>query len=317
MPPPVTASLAMPTARALRAFLDPILSGKGGHAGSLSEAVRPAQRPAGAVGRVALVGAGPGDPELLTLRAARLIARADVLVVDHLVGEGVLDLARPGAERLYVGKEAGHHTLPQEDINHLLVRLAREGREVVRLKGGDPFIFGRGGEEMETLVEAGVTVEVVPGVTAASGISAYAGIPLTHRDHAQSVVFTTGFLKDGRLDLDWSMLARHGQTLVIYMGISRLAEICAQLVAHGLPSTTPAAVIERGTTHAQRVVAADLATLDAKVREAGVRPPALTVVGDVVSLYPRLAWFSAAAPTGAQPVPHVGCSGVHPDKPAA
>ena len=167
---------------------------------------------------------------------------------------------------------------------------------------------------METLVEAGITVEVVPGVTAASGIAAYAGIPLTHRDHAQSVVFTTGFLKDGRLDLDWPMLARRGQTLVIYMGISRLDEICAQLVAHGLPAATPAAVIERGTTFAQRVVAADLATLDARVREQGVRPPALTVVGDVVGLYPRLAWFAADLREAGAPVPHAGCSGVHPER---
>ncbi|MBN8443794.1 MAG: uroporphyrinogen-III C-methyltransferase [Thauera sp.] len=274
-------------------------------------------RPGPLPGHVYLVGAGPGDPELFTLRGARLVGGADVVVYDNLVAPAIVELAPAGAERIYVGKKASDHTLPQDEINALLVRLATAGKRVVRLKGGDPFIFGRGGEEMETLVEAGITVEVVPGVTAASGISAYAGIPLTHRDHAQSVVFTTGFLKDGRLDLDWPMLARRGQTLVIYMGISRLAEICAQLVAHGLPAKTPAAVIERGTTHAQRVVAADLATLDAKVREAGVRPPALTVVGDVVGLYPRLSWFSTAAPTGAQPVPHAGCSGVHPDKPAA
>ncbi len=271
-------------------------------------------RPGPLPGHVYLVGAGPGDPELLTLRGARLVAGADAVVYDNLVSPAIVELAPAGAERIYVGKKAADHTLPQEEINALLVRLAGEGKRVVRLKGGDPFIFGRGGEEMEELVAAGHTVEVVPGVTAAAGVAAYAGIPLTHRDHAQSVVFTTGFLKNGVLDLDWPMLARRSQTLVIYMGISRLAEICSRLVAHGLPATTPAAVIERGTTQAQRVGAADLATLDARVQEAGVRPPALTVVGDVVSLYPRLAWFAADGPTEASPLPHAGCAVVHPGR---
>ncbi|ATE62316.1 uroporphyrinogen-III C-methyltransferase [Thauera sinica] len=273
-------------------------------------------RPGPLPGHVYLVGAGPGDPELFTLRGARLLGGADVVVYDNLVSPAIVDLAPAGAQRIYVGKKAADHTLPQDEINALLVRLAGAGKRVVRLKGGDPFIFGRGGEEMEALVEAGITVEVVPGITAAAGIAAYAGIPLTHRDHAQSVVFTTGFLKDGRLDLDWPMLARHGQTLVIYMGISRLGEICAGLMAHGLPAATPAAVIERGTTHAQRVVTADLATLEARVRDEGVRPPALTVVGDVVGLHPRLAWFAADAPDAAGQVPHAGCSGVHPERPA-
>lgn len=256
----------------------------------------PAPRPGPLPGHVYLVGAGPGDPELLTLRGARLIEGADVVVYDNLVSPAIVDLAPPAAERIYVGKKASDHTLAQDEINSLLVKLAGEGKRVVRLKGGDPFIFGRGGEEMEVLVEAGITVEVVPGVTAAAGIAAYAGIPLTHRDHAQSVVFTTGFLKDGALDLDWEMLARPGQTLVIYMGISRLAEICDQLAAHGLPPTTPAGVIERGTTDAQRIATGTLATLAARVAEAGIRPPALTIVGDVVGLYPRLAWFHPAAP---------------------
>jgi uroporphyrin-III C-methyltransferase len=208
--------------------------------------VRPGPQP----GHVYLVGAGPGDPELLTLRGARLVAGADVVVYDNLVSPLIVDLASAAAERIYVGKKAADHTLPQEAINALLVRHARAGRRVVRLKGGDPFIFGRGGEEMEALMAAGITVEVVPGVTAAAGIAAYAGIPLTHRDHAQSVVFATGFLKDGALELDWPMLARPNQTLVIYMGISRLAEICARLVEHGLAASTPAGVIERGTTAA-------------------------------------------------------------------
>ncbi|NMG47611.1 uroporphyrinogen-III C-methyltransferase [Azoarcus communis] len=267
-------------------------------------------RPGPQAGHVYLVGAGPGDPELLTLRGARLVQGADVVVYDNLVSPAIVGLAPESAERIYVGKKAADHTLPQDEINRLLVRLAGEGKRVVRLKGGDPFIFGRGGEEMEVLVEAGVTVEVVPGVTAAAGIAAYAGIPLTHRDHAQSVVFTTGFLKDGALDLDWPMLARPGQTLVIYMGISRLAEICDQLVAHGLPATTPAGVVERGTTAAQRVVTGDLATLAERVKGAGIRPPALTVVGGVVGLYPRLAWFAAEADEAAHP-PHAGCTVVH------
>ena len=268
-------------------------------------------RPGPVPGHVYLVGAGPGDPELLTLRGARLVAGADVVVYDNLVAPALLDLAPAAAERIYVGKKAADHSLPQEAINALLVRLAQAGKSVVRLKGGDPFIFGRGGEEMEDLLEAGITVEVVPGVTAAAGVAAYAGIPLTHRDHAHSVVFTTGFLKDGALDLDWPLLAHRGQTLVIYMGVSRLAEICAQLVAHGLPATTPVAVIERGTTHAQRIVKAELATLADEVLRAGIRPPSLTIVGDVVKLYPRLSWFQPEAPPAASQLPHAGCAVVH------
>jgi uroporphyrin-III C-methyltransferase/precorrin-2 dehydrogenase/sirohydrochlorin ferrochelatase/uroporphyrin-III C-methyltransferase len=257
------------------------------------------------------VGAGPGDPELFTLRGARLVAGADVIVYDNLVAPPILDLAPASAERIYVGKKAADHSLPQDEINLLLLKLARENKRVVRLKGGDPFIFGRGGEEMELLVEAGIHVEVVPGVTAAAGVSAYAGIPLTHREHAQSVVFATGFLKEGKIDLDWPMLARPQQTVVIYMGISRLADICAQLVAHGLPPGTPAGVIERGTTHAQRVVVADLATLPQRVLEEGVRPPSLTVVGSVVGLYPKLAWFEPEDQPKASPLPHAGCAVVH------
>ena len=268
-------------------------------------------RPGPVPGHVYLVGAGPGDPELLTLRGARLVAGADVVVYDNLVAPMLLDLAPAATERIYVGKKAADHSLPQEAINALLVRLAQAGKSVVRLKGGDPFIFGRGGEEMEDLLEAGITVEVVPGVTAAAGVAAYAGIPLTHRDHAHSVVFTTGFLKDGALDLDWPLLAHRGQTLVIYMGVSRLAEICAQLVAHGLPATTPVAVIERGTTHAQRIVKAELATLADEVLRVGIRPPSLTIVGDVVKLYPRLSWFQPEAPPAASPLPHAGCAVVH------
>jgi len=269
-------------------------------------------RPGPQPGCVYLVGAGPGDPELLTLRGASLVAGADVVLYDNLVSPRILELAPATSERVYVGKKAADHVLPQDEINALLVRHARAGRRVVRLKGGDPFIFGRGGEEMEALVEAGVTVEVVPGVTAAAGVAAYAGIPLTHREHAQSVVFATGFLKDGALDLDWPMLARPNQTLVLYMAISRLADICAQLVAHGLPAETPAGVIERGTTDAQRVCVATLGELAARVREAGIRPPALTVIGGVVGLYPRLEWFRPSG-EGVREAPHAGCAGVHRD----
>lgn len=267
-------------------------------------------RPGPQPGCVYLVGAGPGDPELLTLRGATLVAGADVVVYDNLVSPRILELASESAERVYVGKKAADHVLPQDEINVLLVRHARAGRRVVRLKGGDPFIFGRGGEEMETLVEAGITVEVVPGVTAAAGVAAYAGIPLTHRDHAQSVVFATGFLKDGALDLDWPMLARRGQTLVLYMAISRLGDICAKLVEHGLLPDTPAGVIERGTTDAQRICVATLHDLADKVRAAGIRPPALMVVGGVVGLYPRLEWFRPRG-TDVREAVHAGCAGVH------
>lgn len=246
-------------------------------------------------GTVYLVGSGPGDPELLTLKAARLVGAADVIVYDHLGAEGVLDLAKAGAEKIYAGKEASNHALPQEEINVLLVRLAKQGKRVVRLKGGDPFIFGRGGEEIETLAEHGVPFEVVPGVTAASGCSSYAGIPLTHRDHAQICVFATGHLKDGSVNLDWKALARPGQTVVFYMGIGGVSEICSQLMANGLPACHPAAVIQHGTSRRQRVVTADLGTLPEAVATAGIKPPALIIIGTVVSLQEKLAWFGNSA----------------------
>lgn len=236
------------------------------------------------VGTVYLVGAGPGDPELLTLKAARLLASAEAVVFDHLVGEGVLALLNPGAQRFYAGKEAGNHSLPQDQINALLVRLAREGLQVVRLKGGDPFIFGRGGEEMEELREAGVHCEVVPGITAASGVSACTGIPLTHRDHARTVVFATGHLKDGTVNLDWASLARPQQTIVIYMGLGAVDIICRELIRHGLAPDTPAAAIHKGTTPQQVTLTATLATLASSVAETGMKSPALIIVGGVVSV---------------------------------
>jgi uroporphyrin-III C-methyltransferase len=248
-------------------------------------------------GVVHLVGAGPGDPDLLTLRAARLLRDAEVIVYDYLVSPAVLDLANPRAERIYAGKQQGCHTLSQEEINRLLVAHALRGKRVLRLKGGDPFVFGRGGEEAEHLARHGVRFEVVPGVTSASGASAYAGIPLTHRDCARAVVFVTGHLKDGGGEPDWAMLARPHQTVVIYMGVTRIAEICAKLVAHGLPATTPAAVIERATTPDQRVVQATVATLPHLAQAARVKPPALIVVGEVVALRVRLDWLAARAPS--------------------
>lgn len=242
-------------------------------------------------GTVYLVGAGPGDAELLTLRAARVLGAADVVVYDHLVSPDVLDYLPPGAERIYAGKQRNDHTMPQDEINRLLVRLARDGRRVVRLKGGDPFVFGRGGEELEALAADGVPFEVVPGVTAACGVACYAGIPLTHRDYAQSCVFVTGHLKDGSADLDWAALARPRQTVVIYMGLNALAEICAKLQAHGVAPTMPGAVVQQGTTADQRVVTGTLATLPQ--RAAALASPCLIVVGEVVRLHDTLAWFDA------------------------
>ncbi|WP_298834294.1 uroporphyrinogen-III C-methyltransferase [uncultured Piscinibacter sp.] len=242
-------------------------------------------------GKVYLVGAGPGDPELLTVKAARLLAGADVVVIDHLVSPPVLDLIGPDAQRIYAGKQRNHHTLKQHEINALLVKLAQQGRQVVRLKGGDPFVFGRGGEEMQELVAAGVDFEVVPGITAACGVSAYAGIPLTHRDHAQSCTFVTGHLKDGSAELDWAGLARPRQTVVIYMGLTALAQICEKLIAHGLPPTMPAAVVQQGTTAAQRVVTGTLADLARRVADAGLESPCLTIVGEVVKLREMLDWY--------------------------
>lgn len=242
-------------------------------------------------GVVYLVGAGPGDPELLTLRAVRLLGQTDVIVYDHLVSSEVLDFVAPTAQRIYAGKRRNEHTMRQEQINSLLVKLAREGKHVVRLKGGDPFVFGRGGEEMEVLASEGIDFEVVPGITAACGVASYAGIPLTHRDHAQACLFVTGHLKDGSANLDWAALVRPRQTVVIYMGLNALAEICRQLIQHGAPPTRPIAVVQHGTIATQKVLAGSLADLPDRVIQSGFTSPCLIIVGDVVKLHNSLAWF--------------------------
>lgn len=239
-------------------------------------------------GKVWLVGAGPGDPDLLTLKAARLIEAADAIVYDNLVGPGVMAMARPGARCIYAGKKAADHALQQEEINQLLIDLAREGLLVVRLKGGDPFIFGRGGEELEALVDAGVSFEVVPGVTAAAGCAASAGFPLTHRDHAQSVTFVTGHRQDGSFNVDWPALSRPRQTIVFYMGVARAGEIAEQLMAHGLTAQMPVAVVRHGTLPDQQIVLATLSNLAERIEATGIKPPALIIVGSVVELRMRL-----------------------------
>ena len=241
-------------------------------------------------GEVYLVGAGPGDPELLTLKALRLMQQADVVIYDRLVSPAILELCRRDADKVYVGKARSNHSVSQEGINALLVEYAGKGKRVCRLKGGDPFIFGRGGEEIQELFAAGVTFQVVPGITAASGCAAYAGIPLTHRDYAQSVRFLTGHLKEGSPELPWQELVYPNQTLVLYMGLVGLEKICAQLIAHGQRSDMPVALISKGTTPEQKVVVGTLADIADKVTQHHIQAPTLTIIGEVVSLRDQLQW---------------------------
>ena len=256
----------------------------------LDEAIADGDKPP--IGEVYLVGTGPGDPDLLTFRALRLMQQADVVLYDRLIGEGILNLVRRDARRIYVGKCPNDHTVPQEEIGKMMIRLAQEGKRVLRLKGGDPFVFGRGGEEIEALSENGITFQVIPGVTAATGCAAYAGIPLTHRDHAQGCIFVTGHEKDGELNLNWNSLIQPRQTAVVYMGLSSLGAITAGFVTHGADPATPAAIIENGTREGQRVITGTLATLPGKTAKAGIKSPALIIVGSVVMLREKLSWFA-------------------------
>lgn len=242
-------------------------------------------------GEVYLVGAGPGDPELLTLKALRLMQQADVVIYDRLVSAPILELCRRDAEKVYVGKARSNHSVPQEGINALLVKYAQAGKRVCRLKGGDPFIFGRGGEEIQELFAAGIPFQVVPGITAASGCSAYAGIPLTHRDYAQSVRFLTGHLKEGSPELPWSELVYENQTLVLYMGLVGLEHICQQLIAHGQRPDMPVALVSKGTTPEQKVVVGTLSNIASKIAEYQIHAPTLTIIGEVVSLREQLQWL--------------------------
>ena len=291
----------LPQVGARRLFWEGLLDGPlmervlaGQHAAAealLSDAVASADAAALSRGEVYLVGAGPGDPDLMTFRALRLLQKADVVHYDRLVGQGILELARRDAELVYVGKARNEHVVPQQEINSLLVKYALEGKKVCRLKGGDPFIFGRGGEELDSVVAAGIDFQVVPGVTAAAGCAAYAGIPLTHRDHAQSVRFITGHRKDGSVDLPWGNLNTANETLVFYMGLVSLAEICSNLLAQGMASDMPAAIVSRGTLSDQQIIVGSLTSLPGKIASMEVAAPSLLIIGTVVTLHPRYRWF--------------------------
>lgn len=273
-------------------FAERVLSGRMDEARALLDEALAAADPGQLTrGEVFLVGAGPGDPDLLTFRALRLMQTADVVLHDNLVSDPILDLVRRDADRIYVGKKRANHAVPQDDLNLLLVKLAKEGKKVLRLKGGDPFIFGRGGEEIETLAEHGIPFQVVPGITSAAGASCYAGIPLTHRDYAQGVTFVTGHRREGEQTLDWARLTNPLETLVVYMGITEAPRIAAELIGHGRDPQTPVAIVEKATTPEQRVHKGVLGLLGELIADNGVKPPALVIIGDVVRLHEKLAWY--------------------------
>lgn len=243
-------------------------------------------------GEVYLVGAGPGDPELLSFKALRLMQKADIVIYDRLVSRPIMNLIRQDTEKIYVGKQRADHAMPQENINQLLARLALEGKKVLRLKGGDPFIFGRGGEEIESLIKDDIPFQIVPGITAASGCASYAGIPLTHRDYSQACIFVTGHLRDGTVNLNWEMLAHEKQTLIFYMGMHGSKIICEELIKHGLSEETPAALIVKGTTEDQEVIIGNLKNMPEIIMERKIVPPTLLIIGDVVKLHNKLKWFN-------------------------
>lgn len=273
------------------AVAEAIFSGKKAEAQRLLETLLADKSGQFNVGEVYLIGAGPGDPDLLTLRAFRLLQQADVVLYDRLVSDEVMALIKPDVELVYVGKRRDQHSVPQGGINQLLVDHAKQGKRVARLKGGDPFIFGRGGEEIETLFEENIPFQVVPGITAANGCSAYSGIPLTHRDYAQSVQFVTGQLKDGSIDLNWKELIAPGKTLVFYMGLKSLPVICSALIENGMDATTSVALVEKGTTQQQRVLVETLTSLPEVLKQESISSPSLFIVGDVVKLAKKLSWF--------------------------
>ncbi len=273
---------------------DLVLAGDEGRAHALMEqqAAKFVAKGPSDVGEVYLVGGGPGDPDLLTFRALRLMQRADVVVYDRLIGSAIMELVRPNAERIYVGKKRNDHALPQEDISRLLVTLARQGKRVLRLKGGDPFIFGRGGEEIELLASEAIPFQIVPGITAASGCASFAGIPLTHRDHAQACVFVTGHTKTGRLSADWASLLQPSQTVVIYMGLAYLRELMSDFIAHGADPMLAVAIVENGTRPNQKVATGTLSTIAEVADKEGITGPALIIIGSVVTLRDKLAWYN-------------------------
>ena len=275
-------------------FVDLVLSGQEGAAEKfLEKEIENFDENKKSEGEVYLVGAGPGDPDLLTFRALRLMQQADIVLYDRLVHSDIIELVRRDAQKIYVGKKRDHHTVRQDEINQLLVKYAKEGNRVLRLKGGDPFIFGRGGEEIETLLDENVTFQVVPGITSASGCSTYSGIPLTHRDYAQSCIFVTGHLKDGKLDLNWEKLIQPNQTIVFYMGLVSIKIICNKLIEYGLDKNTYCALVQQGTTQNQKVFATTISLMPDMVEKEKPEPPTIFIIGNVVKLREKLNWFSA------------------------